>query len=108
MFLLTLFCSVTTPVHFCPFGLASTNGRSQPAFWHFSLRTDTGVLYPAGKSGGGRGGPSVGAAAAAAAASAGFGFDEFPAFPDRTTFCGRLFGAIPTYMSCSMLCIDEL
>jgi hypothetical protein len=55
-----------------------------------------GVLYPAGKSGGGLGGTlgSIGSE------SVGLGLVEFPAFPERTTFAGRLLGAIWVKIGC--------
>ena len=52
--------------------------------------TDTGVLYPAGKMGGGLGG-IFGSITSSVLE---LGLVEFPAFPDLTTFAGRLFGAI--------------
>ena len=52
----------------------------------------SGVLYPGGNRGGGRGGPS--GTASSAFDLAGVGLDELPALPERTTFCGRLFGAM--------------
>lgn len=67
----------------------STEGRSQPAFWHFSFSIANGVLYPGGKRGGGRGGPS-----STAGSSFGLAFVEFPALPDRTTFVGFFLGGM--------------
>jgi hypothetical protein len=64
-------------------------GFSHPAFWHFSFRIVTGLLYPAGNNGGGLGGSFDGGSS-----FFGVDFDEFPAFPDRTTLTGRLLGAM--------------
>ena len=74
----------------------STRGRSHPSFWHRSLRSVTGLLYPTGNNGGGRTTGALGSVSLVDVIFAGRGddFDELPALPDLTTLRGPLRGGM--------------
>jgi hypothetical protein len=80
-------------------------GRSQPSFWHLSLSSVTGLLYPTGNNGGGRAGGAFSfsfflsfflslSLTGAVFGGRGDALDELPALPDLTTLRGPLRGGM--------------